>query len=159
MVQANITWTKQALPSTKLAPPKGCAMRATDYAELSAVPEAYELLIGCPKASDISVYYSQINWSKLVAAGWKYVPTYGTYGTASKAYAKFYVYPGYSPEGCWAYVDLFKQNTVFGITAYCDQTGSGTTQREILTSAEQWTAAVLHQILHVQKPPAKQVTI
>ena len=133
-------------------------MRATDYAQLSAVPEAYELLIGCPRASHIDLYYSQVNWSKLLAAGWKPVAAYGTYGTASKAYVKFYMYPGYSPEGCWAYTDLFKQGNVFGVTAYCDQL-SDATLPQIRTAAEQWTAAVLHQILHAQATPAKKVTI
>jgi hypothetical protein len=68
----------------------------------------------------------------------------------------FYYYPNESPDGCWTYMDLFKSEKVLGITGYCDELNDASLAA-IKLAAEQWTAAVLHQIdLQV---PVKTVTI
>jgi hypothetical protein len=156
MVIANEMWTKQPVPSVAIYAPKGCDTATTDYAQLSDVPEAYEVLIGCPTSADINVLYSQVNWVALGTAGWKAVSGYGNFGSASRAFVQFYYYPNLSPEGCWTYMDLFKSQKVLGITGYCDELDDAPLA-SIKVSAEQWTAAVLHQI--ALQVPAKTVTI
>ena len=53
-------------------------------------------------------------------------------------------------------MDLFKSEKVLGITGYCDELNDASLAA-IKLAAEQWTAAVLHQIdLQV---PVKTVTI
>jgi hypothetical protein len=162
MVLANPDWTKEPTPPSSVAiyAPKGCDAATTNFAQLNFVPDAYEVLVGCPKTSDINVLYYQVNWSKLQAAGWKPASGYGSYGTGSRAYVQFYAYPDDGGEGCWAYLDLFKSENVLGFTAYCDQLLSGVTSLpDVKTAAEQWTASALHQITTEQAGPAKTVTI
>ena len=160
MVAANDLWTKQPLPSGSVGMnvPKGCDEAVTDYAQMSDVPEAYEVLIGCPTSGDINALYSKVNWSKLTTAGWKPVSGYGTYGSGSRAHVQFYAYSDEGGDGCWIYMDLFKSGNILGITGYCDQLDhEGTTLPTIKVAAEQWTAAVVHQI--TSAVPAKQVTL
>ena len=162
MVVANPAWSKQAtLPdSVAMYAPKGCAAATTNYAVLSDVPDAYEVLIGCPIAGDINVLYSQVNWTKLESAGWHPTANYGSYGKASEAFVQFYAYPGDGGDGCWTYLDMFHVNNVLGVTAYCDEVDKGITSLpQIKTAAEGWTAAVVHQITSVDAPKPKPDTL
>ncbi len=152
---SNDAWTKQSLPSLPIKAPKGCDRTATDFAQFSDMPEEYELLIGCPTPGDINVFYSQVNWAKMRADGWKPVPGYGSYGSASRAFVQFYN-PPYSAS-CWTYLDVFKAKKIFGVTGYCDDLLDASLPA-ITKAAEAWTAAVLHQIDHVQNP-SKPVVI
>ncbi len=158
MVIANPIWTKEPTPvsSVQIYAPKGCNAATTNYDQASDVPDAYEVLVGCPTTSDINVLWTQINWAKMVSVGWKPTSDYGSYGTASRAFVQFYGYPNDGGNGCWAYMDLFKVNDVLGMTGYCDELTDGALPA-IKTAAEQWTAAVLHQI--ATKQPTKLVTI
>jgi hypothetical protein len=156
MVIANEMWTKQPPPSVDIYAPKGCAETTTDFAQLSDVPEAFEVLIGCPTSGDINVLYTQVSWTKLTAAGWKPVSGYGSYGSASRAFSQFYYYANESPHGCWTYMDLFKSQNILGITGYCDELDDAPLPN-IKLAAEGWTAAVVHQIASLQQ--VKMTTI
>lgn len=168
MVIANPDWTKEPTPATsvQLYAPKGCNAATTNFAMLSATPDAYEVLVGCPMASDINVLWTQVNWSKIIRAGWKPTSRYGTFGSANRAFVQWYAFDTYG-DGCWAYIDMFKVNNVLGFTGYCDELEAGVTSLpNIKTAAEQWTGSVVQQITNVEhlKSPAttttaRQVTI
>jgi hypothetical protein len=154
IVAENELWSKEASPDEALYAIKGCAEASTNFAQMSIVPDAYEVLLACPNTTDVNQLWGKVGWAALQAAGWK-TSVFPTYGTASRSFVKFYVYPNDSPNGCWAYITLLKVRDVLGVTGYCDELESGVTSLpQIKAGAEHWAQDVVVRV-ESQLPPTQ----
>lgn len=150
MVSTNMAWSKQPTGPAVLAqyPVKGCAVASTNFAQLSALPDAYEVLVGCPTAADVAKLWSHVNWGDMTAGGWHMATSaYGQYGDRSRPYVKHYVYDAGTESACWAYIDMFTVRNVFGVTGFCDYDTQDLA--ETRGEAQNWTSAVLKRITQV----------
>ena len=158
LVANNITWTKQTSPDDALYAIKGCSEGSTNFAQLSDVPDAYEVVVACPSYQDAKMLFGKTKWPVLQEAGWK-PTTMPTYGTASKSFVQFYMYNGGGEGGCWAYLTVFQADDVVGVSAYCDEISDAGSLPAVKAGAEGWNQQVVSRVNDVLHPrPATTTT-
>jgi hypothetical protein len=137
-------WEKEPTPPSTLTrwKMKGCDARDTNFADVGAVPDVYELLIGCPTTSDINTIWSKLNWPVLTAAHWHKTASYPQYGAGSRSFTLNYT-DQTNDFSCTAYGALFHEANVLGIVGYCDDEGP---QGAIKLGSENWVAQAVARI-------------
>ena len=151
MVASNKAWKKQPTPPSSLAPypARGCAEATTNFALLWLLPDAYEVIVGCPTAAGTGKLWREFNWDGLARAGWHRASSAaGSYGQASRSFVQHYVYDG-NRDACWAYMTVLTVRNVFGITALCDADRKPLAQTR--AEAATWTRTVVQRIRFVQR--------
>lgn len=150
MVAAGSGWEKQPTPPSGLKPylVQGCAEASTNFAEIGALPDEYEVIVACPTAGDITKLWARIDWSNMLLGKWTVASSaFGTYGQQSRTYVKHYVYDS-DGNACWAYLSLMTVHNALAIAGLCDYDDQALAQTR--SEAQTWDYTVVQRILSVQ---------
>lgn len=150
MVAADSGWEKQPTPPSGLKPylVQGCAEASTNFAEIGALPDEYEVIVACPTAGDITKLWARIDWSNMLLGKWTVASSaFGTYGQQSRTYVKHYVYDS-DGDACWAYLSLMTVHNALAIAGLCDYDDQALAQTR--SEAQTWDYTVVQRILSVQ---------
>lgn len=147
---ASSDWQKNPTPPSTLNPypAKGCAESTTNFSDVGDLPDAYEVLVGCPTAQDIAKLWSDIHWSQVLLASWKPSSAFGSYAQQSKTFVQHYVYDS-DGDACWAYLTVFTERNVMGLSGLCDFDSNPLA--ETRSEAQAWATLVVERIEFVQR--------